>query len=605
MADARGEAPQAVYATRLAARRRDAEVHARLQGRLSNVRLAVFAIGLGVAWFTLGVRTLHPVWLAPVAIGFVVLVVWHDRVIRRRESEDRAVSYYEAGLARLADPLDPAGCQHDGAGFADPEHPYAADLDLFGPSSLFGLLCRARSHAGVETLARWLSEPAEPDEIESRQAAVAELAERLELREALALIDVGTGEEIGVDRFVAWSEAPATGATRGVRLLGAGLSLLSVLALLGGAWFFGTGAIAFASPLLAAQAIFFAGLGGRRRAILSGVGRAAGDLQRLAKLVERLENERFESPRLLALQRSVETDGVDASRQLARLRRLIDLSDARRNQMYWVPPIGPLLGMVSQAALAIEAWRQQVGRHASEWICAVGEFEALASLATHAYEHPDDVFPGIERSDAVFEGEALGHPLLAESAAIRNDVALGGETQALVVSGSNMSGKSTLLRTVGSNAVLALAGAPVRARSLRIGPLAIGASIRVQDSLREGASRFYAEIRRVAQVVEATEGARPVLFVLDEIFHGTNSHDRRIGAEAIVRTLVERGAIGLVTTHDLALAKVADALSPHVRNVHFEDQLEDGRIRFDYRMRPGVITRSNALALMRAVGLEV
>jgi DNA mismatch repair ATPase MutS len=188
---------------------------------------------------------------------------------------------------------------------------------------------------------------------------------------------------------------------------------------------------------------------------------------------------------------------------------------------------------------------------------------------------------------------------------VRNDLALGSETRALVVSGSNMSGKSTLLRTVGSNAVLALAGAPVRARRLRISPLALGASIRLQDSLREGASRFYAEIRRVARIVEATEGELPVLFVLDEIFHGTNSHDRRIGAEAIVRALVERGAIGLVTTHDLALAKVADALAPRVRNVHFEDQLDEGRISFDYRMRPGVITRSNALALMRAVGLDV
>lgn len=605
MADARAESPQAVYATRLAARRREAELHASRQGRLSNARLAVFAIGLGVAWFSLGVRTLSPAWLLAVAVAFVILVVLHDRVIRRRESADRAVAYYEAGLARLADPLDPAGSQHDGSEFADASHPYAADLDLFGPSSLFGLLCRARSKAGIETLARWLAEPAEPDEIASRQAAVAELSGQLELRERLAWVDVGTAEEVTADRFVLWSAAPATGPTRGVRLLGAFLSALSVLALGGGALAFGSGAIAFASPLLAAQAVFFAGLGGRRRAILAGVGRAAGDLQRLSKLVEQLETAQFESPRLQALQRSVETDGVDASRQLARLRRLIDLTDARRNQMYWVPPIGPLLGMVSQAALAIESWRQRVGSHASEWIRAVGELEALASLATHAYEHPDDVYPRIEADGARFEGEALGHPLLAESVSIRNDVALGGETQALVVSGSNMSGKSTLLRTVGSNAVLALAGSPVRARSLRIGPLSIGASIRVQDSLREGASRFYAEIRRVAQVVEATERGRPVLFILDEIFHGTNSHDRRIGAEAIVRTLVERGAIGLVTTHDLALAKVADALSPHVRNVHFEDQLEDGRIRFDYRMRPGVITRSNALALMRAVGLDV
>jgi DNA mismatch repair ATPase MutS len=187
-------------------------------------------------------------------------------------------------------------------------------------------------------------------------------------------------------------------------------------------------------------------------------------------------------------------------------------------------------------------------------------------------------------------------------------VALGDAPRALVVSGSNMSGKSTLLRTVGTNAVLALAGAPVRARRLRLSPLAVGASIQLHDSLREGESRFYAEVQRIAHIVEAAgrpDGGPPVLFVLDEIFHGTNSHDRRIGAEAVVRALLERGAIGLVTTHDLALARVADALAPRVANVHFEDRMREGRVQFDYRMRPGVITRSNALALMRAVGLDV
>jgi DNA mismatch repair ATPase MutS len=283
----------------------------------------------------------------------------------------------------------------------------------------------------------------------------------------------------------------------------------------------------------------------------------------------------------------------------------VDLVDARRNQMYWVPPLGPLLGAVTQAALAIESWRRRLGPELGRWLAAVGELEALASLAGQAFEHPGDAFPEIADAGPLLVGEGLGHPLLAEAACVRNDVALGPETRALVVSGSNMSGKSTLLRTVGCNAVLALAGAPVRARSLRISPLAVGASIRVQDSLREGASRFYAEIRRVARIVDAAEGEPPVLFVLDEIFHGTNSHDRRIGAEAIVRALLARDAIGLVTTHDLALAKVADALAPRVRNVHFEDRLDGDSIHFDYLMRPGVITRSNALALMRAVGLDV
>ena len=188
---------------------------------------------------------------------------------------------------------------------------------------------------------------------------------------------------------------------------------------------------------------------------------------------------------------------------------------------------------------------------------------------------------------------------------VRNDVRLTGELRVLVVSGSNMSGKSTLLRTVGVNAVLAQAGAPVRARRLRLSPLEIGASIRIQDSLQAGVSRFYAEITRLGLIMRRAGEAPPVLFLIDELLHGTNSHDRRIGAEAIVRGLVERGAIGLVTTHDLALAHVADALGARGANVHFEDPLEDGRMRFDYRMRPGVVQKSNALALMRSIGLDV
>jgi DNA mismatch repair ATPase MutS len=240
------------------------------------------------------------------------------------------------------------------------------------------------------------------------------------------------------------------------------------------------------------------------------------------------------------------------------------------------------------------------------WLDAVGEIEALSSIAAYRFEHPGDVFPEFEEGSApIFDAEALGHPLLPEATAVRNDVRIGGDVRVLVVSGSNMSGKSTLLRTVGVNAVLAQAGAPVRARRLRLTPLTVGASIRIQDSLHAGVSRFYAEVTRLGAIMRRASQPPPLLFLIDELLHGTNSHDRRIGAEAIVRGLVDRGAIGLVTTHDLALAHVADALGPRGANVHFRDVLEDGQMRFDYIMRPGVVDHSNALQLMRSVGLEV
>jgi DNA mismatch repair ATPase MutS len=272
---------------------------------------------------------------------------------------------------------------------------------------------------------------------------------------------------------------------------------------------------------------------------------------------------------------------------------------------------GLLLLVRPHIALAVERWRSQHGHRVRVWVETVGQFEALSSLAGYRYEHEDDPFPEIVSSDAgphaaaLFEAVQLGHPLLPRATMVPNDVRLAGETGLLVVSGSNMSGKSTLLRTVGINAVMALAGAPVRAVSLRLSPLAVGATLRIQDSLLEGRSRFYAEITRIRTLADIAAGPVPLLFLLDELFHGTNSHDRFLGAEGVLRSLVDRGAIGLITTHDLALTAIADEPALRAVNVHFEDWFEESEIRFDYRMKPGPVMRSNALALMRAVGLEV
>jgi DNA mismatch repair ATPase MutS len=188
---------------------------------------------------------------------------------------------------------------------------------------------------------------------------------------------------------------------------------------------------------------------------------------------------------------------------------------------------------------------------------------------------------------------------------VRNDIRLDEELRVLLVSGSNMSGKSTMLRTVGINTVLALAGAPVRAARLKISPLVVGATLRIQDSLMAGQSRFFAELLRGRQLVDLARGRPPLLFLLDEIFHGTNSADRRHGAEAVVCGLVQSGAIGLVTTHDLSLTHIVEVLAPRAANVHFADHIENGRMVWDYKMRPGVVQNSNAIALMRAVGLDV
>jgi DNA mismatch repair ATPase MutS len=268
-------------------------------------------------------------------------------------------------------------------------------------------------------------------------------------------------------------------------------------------------------------------------------------------------------------------------------------------------PVAAMLIWTAQFAMAVEAWRTANGPYIGTWIAAVGEFEALCSLSTYAFERPDATFPQLELTGPLFDADALRHPLIPAAVAVANDVQIGKGTCLWIVSGSNMSGKSTLMRAVGLNAVLAWAGAPVACARLSISALRIGASMSTHDSLADNRSRFYAEISRLRDVVELARSGHPTLFLLDELLSGTNSHDRRIGAEAVVRGLVERGAIGLVSTHDLALAEMVSTLNGKAANVHFEDHIEGGEIRFDYRLRQGVVTRSNALELMRAVGLDV
>jgi DNA mismatch repair ATPase MutS len=259
-----------------------------------------------------------------------------------------------------------------------------------------------------------------------------------------------------------------------------------------------------------------------------------------------------------------------------------------------------------QVAFAAERWRSAHGKALRSWLHAIAEIEALLALAMYSYEHPSDPFPEfVEAGGSCFAATDIKHPLIPSRSCVPNDFRLCDDTRVLLVSGSNMSGKSTLLRTVGINTVLAMAGAPVRAQQLRMSALHVGASIRVNDSLQEGSSRFYAEITRLRSLFDVAGGNPPLLFLLDELLQGTNSSDRRVGAEGVIRALLNRGAIGLVTTHDLALAEIGEALNGRMRNVHFQEDFETGRIAFDYKLRDGMVTKSNGLALMRSIGLEV
>lgn len=589
--------PRLEYAERRAARLAEAARQMRRFRTTGVLRLAVLFAGLALGWLVYdGIAA----WwvLLPAVVGFLVLADAQQRITGARRHCERAAALYDQGLARLDDRW--AGTGASGERFNEGSHPYAEDLDLFGHGSLFELLSRARTRVGEETLAGWLLAPAAPEVVRARQSAVVELRPRLDLREDLALLAEGVRSGQDAQALAEWAAAPPTPISRPGRVLAPALALFAAVTL--GLWIAGYGGLPFLAALVLGRLFSFR-MSETVERIVGAVDASGRDLTLLSEVLRRLERESFDSPHLAALRAALDVKGAAPSQQIARLNRLIDLLDARRNMIF--APLAFVLLWPIQFAFAIEGWRQSSGRAVARWLAAVGEFEALGSLAGYSYEHPDDRFPELVEGEAYFECEAIGHPLIPEARNVRTDLRLSDELRVLVVSGSNMSGKSTLLRTLGTNTVLALAGAPVRARTLRLSPLQVGASIRVQDSLQAGASRFYAEITRLRRIVELTEGKLPVLFLLDEILHGTNSHDRRIGAEGVVRGLIKRRAIGLITTHDLALARIAEELAPRASNVHFEDHLEAGKMTFDYRLRPGTVQRSNALELMRSVGLEV
>ena len=591
-----------------------------------------FKIGAGVVTLALAV------WLAkyhteriafvllPIAL-LIALFAWHERALKALRENAELRRYYERGVARLEDrwfvPADDrkiasvaaklgANLEDTGERFLTAEHPYARDLDLFGTGSLYHLLCTARTYVGRETLATWLLQPASLDEIARRQQSVRELAPLLDFREQLTLAGGAleakikeTGLHPGA--LAEWSESFSC-VKRSLRGPALVFALLWVGSVVGWAVYGGVNWTGALLTMSVAVRIF----GSRSRAQVKQsaalIEAATGDIDVLARVLRVMEQQRFRSEKLVALQAQARS-GEDAqkgtpSQALESLAKRIDWLSSADN--WFVKIFDGFILWRLQAVIAIENWRLVHGASVRRWLEAIGEMEALTAFALYAYENPEDTFPSfVEGMTPCYDADEFAHPLLPRSRVVRNSLRLDSALQLIVISGPNMAGKSTFIRSVGVNAVLAQAGAPVRARSLRMSRLNIAASICILDSLQGGLSRFYAEILRLKEIDALSRAEVPVLFLLDELLSGTNSHDRRIGTESMVRSLVGRNAIGLVTTHDLALAAIADDLGGRAANYHFEDRYADGKLYFEYKLTPGIVQTSNALALMRSIGLEV
>lgn len=577
--------------------------------RLGWTRVSVFLVGFSfyvVSDVTSGsVALWATVGMGLALVFFLLLVVWHRRV-RARERRFRVLAgINRVALARLD--RDWSSLPTTPLGEVTAAHPYALDLDVCGDGSLFRLLTTVTVPPGQATLRDWLLAPASPKEVRRRQEAVKELAPQVDLRQALEatgrLLDSPDPESLRT--FLAWAEEPPwlpghRGLLMGARalpLLTGALAALQLWGPLQGPWWvFTLGAtFALASAHRARiHALMEAPSGGQER------------FGRYAALLTLLLGMEVRAPALRELQAKVRSSPVGAARELLRLGRRVAWADIRFSGMAHAP-LQALLAWDIHLLALLEAWKRRSGPHVRAWLEALGRLEALLALAALKADHPDWCLPAVlDEGDPGIKAVGIGHPLLPPSACVANDLEVGPPGTFLFVTGSNMSGKSTLLRAVGINAVLAQAGGPVCARRMEMTPLAVSTSMRTADSLAQGVSQYMAELTRIRQVVEAARMGGGVLYLLDEPLQGTNEAERRVAVQTILGHLLEAGAVGAVATHDLQLDGIP-RLAAAARAVHLEGQVEEGAggplVSFDYRLRPGRATSTNALALLRAVGL--
>ncbi|MFZ3216783.1 MAG: hypothetical protein WA192_12055 [Candidatus Acidiferrales bacterium] len=594
--------PHAEYTKRLGIRLETVAAKESLHKQIGNAKLAAIVAGIALLWLTLKHEKTSAYWLALPVVVYAGLAVAHEFALRALAHASTAAAFYRRGLARLEDRWSGTGAS--GERFRNPRHVYADDLDIFGSGCLFELLSTARLPMGEECLAQWLCAGSPVPVVRERQQVITELRDRVDLREELALLGEDLRVRLDPRALTGWAEAPPVLPSGGWRMAAALLAIGATAA--GVYWLLGHSVV----PLLivlSVELVILYWLRQRAAQVISTLASNAEGLTLFSQVLRRLEREPFSSARLQGFSAELKSSRETASqsvRQLARIAYWIDAHEGLLGHLLELPALYSV-----QRGLAADAWRRQWGAKMRAWVDITGEMEALLSLAGYSYEHPKDPFPELaeEISDAgaIFQGEELGHPLIPSAECVRNSVRLDSRTRVLLVSGSNMSGKSTYLRTTGINAVLAMAGAPIRGKSLRLTPTLLGTSIRRVDSLQEHRSSFYTEILRIRDVFALTEGAGRVLFLFDELLEGTNSNDRRIGADGLLRALLERGAVGIVTTHDLALTDIGQTPAGAVRNVHFQDYVEDGKMRFDHKLRDGVVAKSNALELMRLIGLKV
>lgn len=578
-------------------------------GRLSRLvpigRLSTFIVAAACGGSYLMFH--EPAALPPAVLllaAFIGFGVWDVRISEREDRVRAAILFCERGMCRARGELDKLPVR--GAKLREVAHPYAHDLDLYGSGSLLTLLDAMETEASERLLGKWLGEAASVGEIEARQGAVRELGEQSAFREELFVHARALSQiDAKLPAFFAWCRSANTSTpARHALLTGLGIVLpLLTLGLMLFADRLGLPTASWAAPALV-QWLICQRLGGQSAGGLSAASNGALAFGPFGEIIDAVGAVGFRSARLTELSARLHGGADAAGPALKKLHTISSWAEARESGLFRML-VGPLVMYDAHLLVALERWRARHGAHVEGWVTAMDELLALGGIGTYAFDNPASCFPEIIEGPSRFEAEGLAHALLPAANRVANDVRFGGPGTALLITGSNMSGKSTLLRATGLAAVMAQAGCPVAARSLRISPLVVRSSIRVSDSLSAGVSHFYAELLALKRVVTDTDAGEQVFFLLDEILHGTNSLERHAGAKAVITHLLEKGAMGSVTTHDLGLSELVDELPGRVRPVHLLEQAEGDKMVFDYKLREGVLHSGNALKLMRQLGLPI
>ena len=593
------------YEKRAKEYQKQGEEQASRLNRISNFRLLTALIGFGGFLYlyfhkqeTAGIA----VFLSALLL-FLYLVVRHNRLKREKDRIDILRKINEDSLKRLNGEW--RTLEDTGKEYQDPEHDFSEDLDVFGRNSLFQWMNTAKTFAGRNALKKLLTDPPKkPEEIRERQAVAKELAGLLDWRQQLQAEALLSADKFQDPRpFYEWVRQRSPQYHRpAVRWLVQSLPPVLILLF--------TAAFVFpAFPFFIPYLFLLLQMGltayhyTERKQILDVVAPFLGNIKTERAMLEKIEDQEFHSAYLKKLQQGLRNEqGETACRQIKGLERIMDRTAVRHSQLYWL--INILFLWDYQSMVVLEKWKEQSGDRIRDWIEALGEMEALCSLAVLYYDHPDWAVPKIYGDDRslLFAAEA-GHPLLPEDR-VCNDIDRMKSGQVFLITGSNMSGKSTLLRTVGINLVLAYAGAPVCAKEFHCTVFDLYTSMRVRDDLEGRISSFYAELLRIKRMIEAAKRGEPVFFLLDEIFKGTNSRDRHTGARILIKLLSSEGAVGFVSTHDVELGDLEKEDS-RIRNYHFREYYREGKLFFDYKLRKGVSNTRNAVYLMKMAGMDI